>query len=741
MADYKRFPSASIQLLLPKRRHKDKFLTEIAMVSGKSQMDIGEFVVEDIKHGNTFRIGQIYKAASKKFPEFGVTLVDGSVGGDTGYRVIPRANHTIMGACPIQDDYSLRHGGGGYLDVADGDSQKKDVERFLKNGYNVRLEDLDEGILNPNDIPPVLNPDGTPNGDFRGYKKMWEADDELQQEFPTLDAYRNDLVSNLTEQREGSKDISDVYVTTGVMASELDDTNVVALYYTMENLLPQLTWHPGAKKKKDFPAQNYIFEYSSGYFAMVGGMSDWSHIIRTGIVENDFEKPGYRNKKSFHKIYTGKDTNRENNTGDPISYIVKGKSISHIGGSCLEIKVQITETTYGEIRIWDYGTLHSITGRDGVWSGVYGSIREGIGSGNDYEDSWSPDIPKEDQTVSADDGATYITTIQPVTQPALIGDKFRINQEYGDYADFTIDPQNGFVNAVTPLNYSAKKTYYIKVLSRGVVPSFSKMIMLKIEVNNINGAPEPPTDPGKPDDDEEFNEGLAKVFFPLEYKAMKKVPLFKRERLLRETTCVMLYAVKKIKLKWYEKTIFKVIFFIIALIFALWTGGQSITLYLVITTAVELVITALIVNLIGQMIAKLIDAPWLLALVALVIGLYGSWDQAASLMQQAFTVATQVMNAVNTYKIATVEKELAEIKSAYEDFMNDLKKSGKELEALMEEAGTMSTEYGAAAALKLARLATIETPEDMFNRTLNLDSALQNDMSSTLDLDASLKLF
>ena len=289
---------------------------------------------------NTFRIGQIYKAASKKFLEFSVSLIDGSVGGSTGARQIPRDQHTIMGACPIQDDYSLANGGAGYLALPDTDQRKKDVKRFLKNGYNTRLEDLDEGILNPNDIPPILNPDGTANGDFRGYKAMWEDDRALQAEFPTLEAYRNDLVSNLNDQRDSSQDISDVFITTGVLASEFDDTNVVALYFTMENILPLLSWHPGAEKKDDFPRQDYMFEYSSGQFAVVGGMTDWSHIIRTGIVDNFFDKPGYRNKKSSHKIYVNKNANREDSTGDPISYIVKGSSKRHTGGSCLEIKVQ-----------------------------------------------------------------------------------------------------------------------------------------------------------------------------------------------------------------------------------------------------------------------------------------------------------------------------------------------------------------------------------------------------------------
>ena len=388
--------------------------------------------------------------------------------------------------------------------------------------------------------------------------------------------------------------------------------------------------------------------------------------------------------------------------------------------------------------MWDYGTLHSITGRDGKWSGIFGSIRAGIGSGSDSDDNnYDPGYGKATDTVTVDDGSVYITTLQPVGG-ALIGDPFNFDESFGDADLFTVDEQNGFINAKAPLDYSVKKTYYIKVVRRSLNPGNTVVVTLKIELNNINNKPEPPA--VKPPEDDEGNEGLAKVFFPLEYNAMKKVPLFKRERLLRETTCIMVYAVKKVKLKWYEKTIFKVIFFILAVIFSLWTGGQSITLYLVVTTAVELAIMALVMNLVAQLLAQLIDAPWLLALVALVIGLLGSWDSAATLMQQAFAVATQVMNAVNTYKMATVQKELKKVKEAYEDFMEDIKKSGKELEALMEEAGTMSTEYGANHALRLARMASVETPEDMFNRTLNLDNALQVDMGGTIDLNASLKI-
>jgi len=129
--------------------------------------------------------------------------------------------------------------------------------------------------------------------------------------------------------------------------------------------------------------------------------------------------------------------------------------------------------------------------------------------------------------VSVPDGATDIYTMQ--IDYGVNNASYRI-VDGPDSGAFTID-NDGKITSIGPMDYATAKVWYI-IVEIMDIDSNTGYQYIQINVENTNNVPEPP-DKTKPDIDDKEN-GMDLVFFPLEYKATKKVPIFKRERFIRE---------------------------------------------------------------------------------------------------------------------------------------------------------------------------------------------------------------
>jgi hypothetical protein len=733
-------------------------MTEVAVVAGEADIDIAELMLQDIKTGNTATLRSAYKF-SERHDDFRTTAIDGMYGVGIVHGEIQGT--TFMGGCPVKDDYSAHvssSDGGGYLSLPNTDARKKEVIRFFK-AHDLKLEDLDEAVVNPKDIPPILDANGNPNHDFKRYKDAYESDKELKKEHPTLEAYRTSLVEDLEDQRKQIDDISDIYVTMGVLGSTFSEENAAAVYFTMANIFPKVTYNGKKEKKKNQPPLDYVYEvvFGRGQFAKTTatcGWESWSHIIRRGRVINEFDgaKPRMRRHKSNWKIRLGSDKVKASD-GDPIVSVLQANiREGESSDGMLQIQVQLTDDTYGEIRVWGYGTLHGFTDNRDSWRGVYASlIDESSGDGsNNFLSSKNTEV----KTVSVNDGSVDVFSFPYIDD---VSSTWYQIEEGGDGPLFTMS-RHGVLSAKSPLDYAVKKTYYVKARMIGDISGSITLdsdgrwvnlyqqtvdiddVILTINVLNTNNESEPPDTGDNPFEDEledADNKGSENVFFPLEYKAMKEIPLFRRERLMRECLVVGVYSNKRIKLKWYQTKAFRWAVFIVGLLLSPFTGGQSLTLVQYITQVVQLLIQYILVQVVMKFLSGIINAPLLLAIAQFIYKLY-NLDFSSINFKNLADAALSGMKAASTYEGSIIQKKMLELQEEMESFKEKAKKATVEMEKLMEESGTMITEDAIGAIKAMANLAKIENADRSFSRTLDLSTALSTDPLGMLDLDSQL---
>jgi len=739
MASYENFPSAVYQQLVPQRPHKDSYMTEVAVVAGEANIDIADLMLQDIKTGNTATLRSAYKF-SERNPSFTTRAYNGNHGAGIGGQLIPGT--TLMGGCPVKDDYSSKtNKSDGYLALPASDPRRKEVVRFMK-AHDLKLEDMDEALINPKDIPPILNANGQPNHKFKRYKDAYESSDELKKEHPTLEAYRESLIEDLEQQRKQISDISDIYVTMGVLGSTFSEENAGAVYFTMANIFPKLSYNGKGQRRANNPPTDYSYEVTFGEdaFGKVSatcGWTSWSHIIRRGVVRNEWDTttPRMRRHKSNWEIRINAD-GIMSSEGDPIVSVLQANiAEGQSSDGMLQIQVQLTNDTYGEIRVWGYGTTHGFTDNSGHWRGVYASLTTEKLPGGSGLSVKSTDV----ESVTVNDGASTVFSFPYVDHVFNISYKIEAG---GDGSLFTIS-KHGVITAKAPLDYATKKTYYVKARmveqNSGLIVETLDVI-LTINVLNTNNEAEPPPsgdNPFQDEIDEADNKGSDMVFFPLEYKAMKQIPLFRRERLMRECLVVGVYSNKRVKLKWYQSKAFRWAVFIVGLLLSPFTGGTSLTLVQYVTAVVQLLIQYIIVQVVMNFLSDLLDIALVVAIINFVYSIY-RLDFANIDFGNLADTALEGMKAANTYEGSKLQKKMDKLMEEMEAFKEKAEKATVEMDKLMEESGTMITEDAIGALKELVALARIENADRSFSRTLDLNTALSTDPMSMLNLDGQL---
>ena len=148
------------------------------------------------------------------------------------------------------------------------------------------------------------------------------------------------------------------------------------------------------------------------------------------------------------------------------------------------------------------------------------------------------------------------------------------------------------------------------------------------------------------------------------------------------------YAYKRVKLKWYQRGIWKVVIFVVAAILAVWTGGQSITLAAVVT---QLVIN-LAVMIVVQIVVAVTGSEALAAIAAIVVMVFTGQITIdinfLTSFQGFLMMATQLTNILAEMKM---DARIAELASSKEE-LEKMKEENEEKMALIDDsAGPQNT--------------------------------------------------
>ncbi len=729
MADVEYYGNAQFEPLLEQRDHDDKYSSEIIRVGDEFNRDYAEMMVDDILMGNTHTISRYYR---KQFDtQFQVGIINGTTHPDVSLNHGPILDHSFFAITPIKDDYSTAQGEESYANLPKEDERRQDVNKLL-NSLKMDWEDITNEIIDPEEIPEI----GTQG--WKKYQKMWDDSEELQAEYPDINNYRTHIVIDRQQQQQSKEDITDMYMGIHATGDTISEANTIAMYYTAAHIYPLITYNGiNPPDITDYPPHSYMYEFGSGSFLAVNGWASWSHIIRSGIVANKFDEgaPQWSRAKSSHRFLYGNNAQLDAVDGDPIVQILQANVLEgdliHAASGVLEIQVQLDRTTYGEIRIWDYGTIHVITDDSGRVTTITGSIANGSGDTTDLPEDKYP----EELSIAVADGATNIYEFTP----GGTGDSNNYEMDpSGDGGAFAITSAYGHITAVAPLDYASRDVWYFKV---NVTDSEANSTTVKftVTVNNTNSEPEPPPheDPYPPEeDDDEIDKGPNIIFFPLEYKSTKKIPVFKRERFLRESVQLSLFIVTEVEIAWYQKKWFQVVIFIIAVIVAVVSGplgwAGMLSFETVVTTAFNLVVLSLVSKAVMSGLAS--DSA-LLKILIIVAMAYGSYTNISLVLDNAIALATQAMNAAGTAVQIYYQEKMMKLQEEMLEFAAKVASEQEELDRLTKEAGGLNRSDASDLTLQLAQHSlAFESPEHYQDKTTNIDNAIINDVDYLSDV-------
>ena len=728
MADKEYYGSVQFQPIAQQREHDDRFVKELIMTGSELDIDFSEFMREDIMIGNTATLRKFEKA--NDIASFTVAAVDGSTDGRIG--VTKEIIQDFYPMIPLKDDES---GPDGYVALPDDNQRKIDVEKAL--GYlDLDLTDLSDAVLTPAEIPDVGSSDWTSD-----YGKTWKDSPSLQEEFGTEQAWHDSLVEARATQLESIGDITDIHVGLHATAGTLDEANIIAVYEEFTKLLPQLTYRGFEDADiPDFPVQTYLFQVNSGYWLTVNGMRGWTHIIRNGIVENKFDTPeniDLYNKKSTVNFYYGDAYIKDDTDGDPINTIMRSDPAwnekMHLGGvpgdskAMMELQVQLTRgdnPTYGEIRVWNYETAHVITNdqdtRNTLILGNLGGKVDGLTEGPDIGEEFQASTINFNELLVGTYGTNDIDIAWSIAD-MYAGDMFNIGVMSGE-VNFNNPPIGG--------------TYYLKLVAVGNGPEDTgaqSVIYLTVTVLNEDGSEPPTGTPPWTEEDEIIHEPGSEeyvdiCYFPIGRKSTKEVPIFKRERLIRESVILGIYVVKIVKLKWYQSRWFSIVMFVVALIFSFVGGGG---LLVVLQSVLIKTVIGLAISIIVKVLATFIDNPFLIAIAvvaAMAVTGYINID-----MQSILSTVDMAMNVTNTAIKEVMVNKMEELEAQMKEFNEMANNLQEEQDKMMEEVGLMrldAWEY----LKQMLVVPDAEMPTHALDRTTDVDGSLITSLDSSVDV-------
>ena len=445
-------------------------------------------------------------------------------------------------------------------------------------------------------------------------KNLLESNREFCEDYPTEQIYHDELVADKEKAGADIDNVTDAHF--GFMASAklLDESNVVALYYTLAPILPNLakvnaTLDPLYGLNHDYEsdgdleeARVYKFGVEQGSFIANYSFDDWSMVRRYGVA-------------------------------DPVNYPpgVKSAKYKHPGHEILEDTFKI--------------------------------LSDGPELDMSYEGHRPPD-------------GTY-------------GTQGMIELRVQDRPDEAGNPRYLEMRLYSP--FANHKVDVIKDGEHGK----SGEVLLYGGLKGINEEYD--------EDDEESVPYSDVLCYVLSYEAIREVPIFLRERLIREAMIVRVSAIKMQEIKWYQQGWFKIVMIIAAVALAYFTGGQSIVALL----------EALAVNLVIQILLSLVDNPILRAVLQIIAIVYGGYNAAGGFALNP-AMLVEASGTLFQTKIALEAQALGE---KAKEFAQKISENKKKFDEIQKVVGNDQLDKNHM--LYVIGLTPTETHEELMARALN----------------------
>lgn len=169
---------------------------------------------------------------------------------------------------------------------------------------------------------------------------------------------------------------------------------------------------------------------------------------------------------------------------------------------------------------------------------------------------------------------------------------------------------------------------------------------------------------------------------------LNRFPIIKRGDILNDCFRICLNSVERVKLKWYQTSIFKALIIIIAAVITLYTGGDAISWAIGLTGAttyvVQLAVAILLNTLLSVLTTKLIDVIGLknFALIQIFIIAYSIYTGDISLLTPDTLI--RLVSGVNLYFTGYLQDEYAQLLNEYEQLKAEQEEDQAELDKLIE---------------------------------------------------------
>ena len=177
------------------------------------------------------------------------------------------------------------------------------------------------------------------------------------------------------------------------------------------------------------------------------------------------------------------------------------------------------------------------------------------------------------------------------------------------------------------------------------------------------------------------------------YKVLQKFNVNQKTDILNDTFRIILNSVERVKLKWYQTSIFKVIIIIVAAVITVFTGGSGAGFYAwaigvtgATAFAVQLAIAIIINTLLSVLITKFVDIIGLknAAILYFLYVIYSVYSGDTSLLTAdgLISVVSGITESINYY-----------LQGEYQDLVNDYEKLKAEQEAEQTELDKLIEAY------------------------------------------------
>jgi len=198
------------------------------------------------------------------------------------------------------------------------------------------------------------------------------------------------------------------------------------------------------------------------------------------------------------------------------------------------------------------------------------------------------------------------------------------------------------------------------------------------------------------------------LLVPLTFKAFKSVPIFKRDRLTKETLMIVVQGVAVSETPWYATLLFKIFMIVLivvaTIIFA--PAGQ-------VGAALLSLGMGMAASYALSYIAKMVKSPLLMGIITFAVGLIMLGG--AISMLDMISLAVEATGTYMNQKIMIKELEVRKKTREAEEHRNKLARDVKKLEDKFGLNKESNTKY----LLYLASLPPVEHPDDFFGRALN----------------------